>query len=268
MQPDAGEKRFNWTPCMKKQFLILGVAVLAGALAGGVLIFALRSNRPIPTRNDSALEAPHDRSMAGEAKSYPPPGPPKRQPDPLAPDLFPPELVMKFQDQIGLRNEQRQAIMDDLQKAQPKFEQIQQQMRKEQAALVLLLAKERAELEPSLAQAEKVHDLEREMKRTHLAILIGIKNRLTAEQQAQLREIQAQQSPAEDNGANAPRSIQEKMQRLQTGIQQWQQSGQDPSPIKQAMQPFQALMGAGQFKEAEAVLDEALKMLAEGKPPR
>ena len=158
--------------------------------------------------------------------------------------------------------------MADVQKAQPKFEQLHQQLQKERAELGLLVDKEHVELEPVLAQSDKIHDLEREIKRTELALLIGLKNRLSAEQQAKLQEIKMQQGPGETFGGNPPRAIQEKMQRLQAGIQQWQQSGRDPSLVERAMQKFPPLIGAGQFKEAEAVLDDALTLLAEEKKPR
>lgn len=256
-------------PFMKNQLLILGLAalafglaVLAGVIGGGVLTYAL-------TRRDPVSEAPRpafsDRTMNAESKPNRPPRPPRSHPDPLAEGLFAPELILRFQAQIGLSNEQRQAIMADIQQAQPKFEQFQQRLQQEQAALGLLLAKERVELEPILAKSDKIQDLEREMRRTHLTLLIGLKNRLTAEQQAKLQEIKTEQGPGEGLGANPPRALQEKMQRLQARMQQWQQSGRDPSPIERAMQEFQPLIEAGQFKEAEAVLDDALKLLAEKK---
>lgn len=37
---------------------------------------------------------------------------------------------------------------------------------------------------------------------------------------------------------------------------------------ERAMQEFPTLLAAGQFKEAKAVLDEALRLLAEGSQPR
>ncbi|MCI0658081.1 MAG: terpene cyclase/mutase family protein, partial [Acidobacteria bacterium] len=55
--------------------------------------------------------------------------------------------------------------------------------------------------------------------------------------------------------------IQGKIKTLQEGIQKWQKEGRDPSPIGQIMQEFGPLMEAGKAKEAEAVLDRALKLL-------
>ena len=258
-------------PFMKRQFLTfvlaalaLGVAALAGAIGGGVPIYVLMRHDPMP-----GAPRPNfgDSAMHAEGRPHRSPGPPQPRPDPLAQNLFPPELIMRFQAQIGLSDEQRQAIMGDMQQAQPKFEQVQQQLQQAQAALGLMLEKERVELEPVLAQSDKVQNLEREMRRTHLTLLIGLKNRLTAEQQAMLREIKTEQRP-EGFGARPPRALQEKMQRLQAGIQQWQQSGRDPSPIGRAMQEFHPLIEAGQFHEAEVILDDALKLLAEENKPR
>jgi hypothetical protein len=180
---------------MKKQLLAVGVAAFAGAMSGSLLIHALPAQRPPPTRPVAMPGAPRpgfgDRSMNAEARPGSPPGPPQPQPDLLAQNLFPPELIMRFQAQIGLSDEQRLAIMADMQKVQPKFEQLQQRLQQAQAALGLWLEKERVELEPVLAQSDEVQNLEREMRRTHLTLLIGLKNRLTAEQQAMLREIRA-----------------------------------------------------------------------------
>ncbi len=110
---------------MNKQLLSIGLAVIAVALAGGVLIHSLRTRRaglaeqdlptrPVPDQPPVPFhEAPDPAPMA---RRPPPPA------DPLAENLFPPELIMQFQDRIGLSNEQRQAIMTRLQEAQPKFE--------------------------------------------------------------------------------------------------------------------------------------------------
>jgi Spy/CpxP family protein refolding chaperone len=257
---------------MKKHLLTVGLAVFAVATTCGVIIQLLTSRPAASTREDPEPDSPPlafgDRTMNAQAGQGPPLGAPQPQPDPLGRDLFPPQMIMQFQTQIGLSNEQRQAIMADMQKAQLKLEQVQQRLQKEQAALSLLLGKVPVELEPALAQSDAVQDLEREMKRTHLALLIGMKNRLTSEQQAKLREIQAQQGPGPGAGAGPPRALHEKMQRLQAGIQQWQQSGRDPSPIGQAMRKFHPLIAAGQFEEAEAVLDDALELVAAGKKPR
>jgi Spy/CpxP family protein refolding chaperone len=236
------------TDVLNKQFLGIGLAVFALALAGGIVIHALSSRRAAP------------------AEQAPLPPPPAVQTDPVAQSLFPPELVMQAQAQIRLSDEQRQAIMVEMQEAQPKFEKLHQQRQQEMAALALLLGKDQVESDQALAQVDKVQALEGEIKRAQLALLIGLKNRLTPEQQAKLQTIRSQQPPGGGPGAGPSPAIQAKMQRLQAGIQLWQKKGRDASPIAQAMQTFEPLIRAGQFEEAEAVLDHALEQLEAPRP--
>ena len=202
-----------------------------------------------------------DRGMERDGFRRPPSRAPQPPSDPLGEGLFPPDLVMRFQAEIGLTEEQRQAIMSDLQQAQPKFEKLHQQLEREKAALASLLKKERVELEPALAQTDKLLNVERELRRLQLALQIGLKNRLTPDQQARLQDLKMQGPPDNALGAGLPPALQAKMERLQAGIQQWQRDGRDPSPIGRAMRKFEPLMQAGQFEEAETVLDSALQLL-------
>jgi Spy/CpxP family protein refolding chaperone len=192
------------------------------------------------------------------------PEPPQAQrppADPLGENLFPPELVMQFGGAIGLTAEQRQAIQSELEKAGPKFEKLNQQIEPEKTALAALLKKERVDLEAALTRSDKIKDLEREMWRTQLSLLIDIKNRLTPEQQTRLQELKKREGPGGDFGPGPPPAIQEKMDQLQEGLRRWQRDGRDPSAVEQAMRKFDPLMQAGQFDEAERVLDKALQLL-------
>lgn len=47
----------------------------------------------------------------------------------------------------------------------------------------------------ALAQLDKVLDVEREVKRAQIGLMVRIKNKLTPEQQAQLREIRGRGFP-------------------------------------------------------------------------
>ncbi len=192
----------------------------------------------------------------------PQPGRAERPPeDPLAQSLFLPDLVMRFQAAIGLTAEQRQAIQSDLEKAGPKFEKLQQQMEPERTALAALLKQERVDLEAALARSDKIQDVEREFRRTQLSLLIGIKNRLTPEQQARLQELKQQEGPGDAFGPGPPPVIPEKMDQVQAGIQRWRRDGRDSAPIEQALRKFEPLMQAQRFEDAEKVLDEVLRML-------
>jgi Spy/CpxP family protein refolding chaperone len=187
--------------------------------------------------------------------------------DPVRESLFSPELLMRFHAQIGLTAEQGRAIKHDLQEAQQKSEKLHEQLEREKGALASLLKKDRVELEPALAQMDKLLDAERELRRLELAVQIGVKNHLTPEQQVSLQELKRQEAPGSAVGAGLPIAIQAKLEQLQAGMKRWQRDGRDPSAIEQAMRKFKVLTQGGQFEDAEAVLDNALGML-EGKRPR
>jgi Spy/CpxP family protein refolding chaperone len=109
--------------------------------------------------------------------------------DPIAQALFPPELIMKYQEEIGLDEAQARAIKDAIQQAQGKFLDLQWQMQAESAKLVKLLNGRPVDESAVLAQVDKVLGLERDVKRTQLSLLIRIKNRLTEAQVAKLAEL-------------------------------------------------------------------------------
>ena len=54
-----------------------------------------------------------------------------------------------------------------------------------------------------------------------------------------------------------------KMEKVQAGVERWQNEGRDPSEVGEIMQELEPLMQSRKFKEAEAVLDGALKVLGE-----
>jgi Spy/CpxP family protein refolding chaperone len=184
--------------------------------------------------------------------------------DPLAENLFPPELVMQHQSDIGLTEEQRNALIAEVQKAQERFNDLQQRLQKEVDALGVLLKKEQVEEQAALAQFDKVLNQERELKRAHLALVLGIRSKLTREQQTKLRDIKSKiaagqiRSPEE-----VQRVLQGKLQKVQEGVHRWQNDGRDPYTVAETMQEFEPLMKQGNHKEADALLDRALKLLNE-----
>jgi Spy/CpxP family protein refolding chaperone len=184
--------------------------------------------------------------------------------DPLGENLFPPELVMQFQSEIGLTDEQRDTIQGDLQKAGPRFQEMQGQIQEAVDKFVALLKKERIDEKAALAQFDIIQNLERDIKRTHLTLVIGLKNKLTPEQQAKLREVKnkigsGQIRPPEE----VQRTLEGKLQQVQDAVQRWQDAGRDPTAVAEMMQQFEPLMKQGKHKEAEALLDRALKLLRE-----
>jgi len=111
------------------------------------------------------------------------------QDDPIARNLFPPDLVMNHQNEIGLREDQRTAIRTELQKAQSKFVDLQWRLQDETEKMTMLLRQKPIDEAKVLAQSEIVMSLEREIKKTQLSLLIRIKNSLTDEQQAKLAAL-------------------------------------------------------------------------------
>jgi len=183
-------------------------------------------------------------------------------PDPLAENLFPPELVLHHQSDIGLTEEQRIALVADVQKAQERFSDLQARLQKELEALGTLLRKEQVEEQTALAQMDKVLNQERDLKRAHLALALGIRSKLTREQQAKLREIKNKiaagqmRSPEE-----VQRVLEGKMKKIQETVERWQNDGRDPSAVAEIMQGFEPLMKQGKHKEAEVLMDRVLKLL-------
>src|SRR5215470_11947849 len=96
--------------------------------------------------------------------------------DPLGENMFPPELVMQHQQALGLTEEQKTLLKTELRQAQARFTELQWQLQDEMEKMVELV---------------KILNLEREIKRAQIALLVRIKNRLSPEQQVKLREIRS-----------------------------------------------------------------------------
>lgn len=109
----------------------------------------------------------------------------------FAEHLFPPELVMQHQVRLGLTREQRTTITDAIKELQAAVVDLQWRMQEETQRLEELLAGSSVDAAAALTQVDRVLEVERAVKRTHLGMLIRIKNTLTAEQQAMLGELRS-----------------------------------------------------------------------------
>ena len=109
--------------------------------------------------------------------------------DPVMRSLFPPDLVMEHQREIGLRPEQRQAITDSIRETQGELLDVRWQLKDAHQQLAELLNAQPIDEGGALAQAETVMSLEQEVKKRHMRLLIRIKNQLDPDQQARLREL-------------------------------------------------------------------------------
>src|SRR2546422_3047988 len=112
-------------------------------------------------------------AVAGIAVSQHPPVPgpqPQPGPDPLAQNLFPPEMVMQHRQALGLTEEQKAAIKDELMKASARFNDLQWQMQDEMETMVNLTRGATVDEQKVLGELDKILAIEREVKRTQLTL--------------------------------------------------------------------------------------------------
>ncbi len=132
--------------------------------------------------------------LAAAARAQQPPSPamppaqPARAGDPLMGNLFPPELIMQNQQAIGLGDDQQRAIIGEIQRTQAAATGVQWRLQGAMERLANAVKPDHPDEAQVLAQLDSVLALEREMKRAQIALLVRIKDRLTPEQQAALRQ--------------------------------------------------------------------------------
>ena len=112
--------------------------------------------------------------------------------DPVTENLFPPELVMSHQKAIELSDAQKAYIRSELLKAQTHFTELQWQLQDAMEGLVSLVKEPSADESQVMNQLDKVLTSEREIKRTQIALLVRIKNKLTPDQQTRLQKLRAE----------------------------------------------------------------------------
>ena len=114
--------------------------------------------------------------------------------DPIAQNLFPPELVMRYHNEIGLDEGQSKAIKDAIQKAQSRFLDLQWEMQSQAEKLAQLLKARPVDEAAVDSQLDRVLNVEREVKKTQISLLVRIKNQLTEAQQNKLTELRRRPS--------------------------------------------------------------------------
>ena len=109
--------------------------------------------------------------------------------DAFAQALFDPQLVLRHAQTIGLTAAQRRTILDDLRNTQVALGPLQANMTEPALDLVELLNQPRIDETRVTAKMDQVLKIENEVKKQQATLLVRIKNVLTAEQQARLREL-------------------------------------------------------------------------------
>jgi Spy/CpxP family protein refolding chaperone len=128
-------------------------------------------------------------------KMRPQSGQPPLGSDPISSKLFPPELIMSHQQELGVEDAQRAAILKEIEKTQAQVLPLQWQMQAATEQLVKALEAPKVDEGKALSQADRLMNLERDVKRSHLGMLIRIRNLLTDSQRAKLAELRAKSSP-------------------------------------------------------------------------
>jgi hypothetical protein len=109
--------------------------------------------------------------------------------DPMREFLFPPELVIRYQNEIQLKKEQKDLIIGAVEDAQKKFTRLQWDLQGAVASLEKLLSQSTVSEVQVLEQLDKVLDQERIIKKTQITLMIRIKNTLAEDQQAKLNSL-------------------------------------------------------------------------------
>jgi len=161
---------------MKKKIGLLVGAFAAATLLSVVLVSAQQPEPPPP-------------------RSQQQPQPPPPPPDPFGDAIFPPEMVMQHQRELGLTDEQKTFMRGEINRTTTRFNELQWQLQDAMEALHETMKANSVNEQLALSQLDKVLDNEREMKRAHMELAIRIKNKLTPEQQAKLQSMKRPRGP-------------------------------------------------------------------------
>lgn len=106
---------------------------------------------------------------------------------PFLDELFRPEQLMRSQGVLELTGEQRTAITDAIKATQDRLNTLQWDLAARNEAVAKLVAPDHIDVDAALAAASQGIDLEGQIKKEHLKLLLQIKNVLTPAQIAKLR---------------------------------------------------------------------------------
>jgi Spy/CpxP family protein refolding chaperone len=112
---------------------------------------------------------------------------PPPPPDMLGDEMFPPDMIMQHQRELGLTDEQKAFMRGEINKTSARFNDLQWQLQDAMEALHETMKGDQVNEQQALAQLDKVLDAEREIKKLHMALAIRIKNNLTPDQVQKLQ---------------------------------------------------------------------------------
>jgi Spy/CpxP family protein refolding chaperone len=168
---------------MKKRIGLLVAVFAAAFLLSAGLVSA--QPQPPPPQGQKPQQGP------------PPPRPPM---DPLGDTMFPPDMVMQHQRELGLTDEQKTFMRSEINRTTTRFNELQWQLQDATEALHETMKASSVNEQLALSQLDKILDGEREIKRAHMELAIRIKNKLTPEQQTKLQSMRRQGGPGQGPG--------------------------------------------------------------------
>jgi len=190
-------------------------------------------------------------------------------------DLFPPDLILREAEPLGLTDQQRDAVTALVKEMKQSFTKGQPKLREATENLGQSLKSPAISEPAALDKFAAVLEAEKDIKRAQFVMLIRAKNLLTPSQQEMLRAIVKSQPPKYTGGKQPPptesgrpdarQELNARMQKVQTGVERWRQEGRDPAPILELMKTFGDQMQAGQFPAAKETLQRAQERLDEPK---
>lgn len=160
---------------------VLTVLFLMFCLVGFAVAQNPEGGAPPPEPRAGGPGGPHDMPM----KMRHPAGD-----DPLAGLMFPPEMILRHAEALGLTPEQKTAIRNEVKASQAKFTDLQFQLQDNMEALHKQLQADKTDEKAAMAALDQVLNTEREIKKMHVGMIIRIKNLLTKEQVDKLHQMQ------------------------------------------------------------------------------
>ncbi|MDG2308083.1 MAG: periplasmic heavy metal sensor [Candidatus Binatia bacterium] len=120
-------------------------------------------------------------------------------------ELYPPEIIMRNQSELGLSDSQKTGIMAATRETRDALDPIQWELQEKQQSLTALVSAPTIDEAALLAQAEEVMGLEMQLKKQHLLLLVRIKNQLTPEQQQKAKSLRGSGRRGSSGGGHGGR---------------------------------------------------------------
>lgn len=108
---------------------------------------------------------------------------------PMMRHLAPPELVMRHQAELGLTDTQREQIKQVMKEAEPELVDLRWRAEAAREKLEELLGASRVDENQALVLSDRLMAAQQLVHKAQLRMMIRIKNLLTEEQQAKLKEL-------------------------------------------------------------------------------